>query len=215
MAQKKQDASILPIVQQPNKVLRKKAAPIYLGDIKNARIQKLIAAMRSTLAHTENGVGLAAPQVGESLRIFLASEEAEEIDNREHLNKSRQEIGADEKKLREWRYYVYINPVIKKISRRSLDDAEGCLSVKDKFGMVKRAEKITVEAYDEHGIKFIRGASRFFARVLQHELDHLEGVLFIDKAELLEPIPHRAAHVTPTDPLRQSNHEASRQATSQ
>ena len=104
------------------------------------------------------------------------------------------------KKIREWRSYVYINPVIKKTSRRSLDDAEGCLSVKDTFGMVKRAEKITVEAYDEKGVKFMRGASRFFARVLQHELDHLEGILFIDKAELMEPVPHRARHAMPGDP---------------
>lgn len=212
MAQKKQDASTLPIVQQPNNVLRKKATPIDIGDIKNTRIQKLIAAMKSTLAHTENGVGLAAPQVGESLRIFLASEEAEMIDDREHLNKSRQEIGANEKKSREWHYYVYINPVIKKISRRSLDDAEGCLSVKEKFGMVKRAEKITVEAYDEKGVKFVRGASRFFARVLQHELDHLEGVLFIDKAELLEPSSRHVAHAMPT---RLPDRQAGRQAASQ
>lgn len=196
MIQKKYDASALPIVQQPNKVLRKKAISVEVGDIKSPRIQKLIATMRFTLAHTENGIGLAAPQVGESLRIFLASEEAEMIDDREHFTKNRQEIGAEEKKLREWRYYVYINPVIKKISRRSLDDAEGCLSVKEKFGMVKRAEKITVEAYDEKGIKFMRGASRFFARVLQHELDHLEGVLFIDKAKLLEPASRRAVHPT-------------------
>lgn len=198
MVQKKEDAGALPIVQQPNKVLRKKSISVDIGDIKSARIQKLIAAMRYTLAHTENGVGLAAPQVGESLRIFLASEEAKMINNREHLTKSRQRIDTDEKKSRDWHYYVYINPMIKKISRRSLDDAEGCLSVKEKFGIVKRAEKITVEAYDEKGVKFVRGASRFFARVLQHELDHLEGVLFIDKAELLEPAPPRVAHAMPT-----------------
>ena len=190
MVQKTHEADPLPIVQQPNKVLRKKAVPIDLDDIKSARIQKLIRAMKATLGRTQNGVGLAAPQVGESLRIFLASEEAETINDREHLTKNRQEMDVNEKISRQWHYYVYINPVVKKISRRLIDDAEGCLSVKDKFGMVKRTEKITVQAYDEHGKKFIRGASRFFARVLQHELDHLEGVLFIDKAELLDSASH-------------------------
>ena len=61
------------------------------------------------------------------------------------------------------------------------EDAEGCLSVPKKYGVVVRHEKITVEAYDETAKKITRGSSRFFARVMQHELDHLEGVLFIDK----------------------------------
>ena len=98
MEQKKHDEKLLPIVQQPHKILRKKAAPIPIGDITSARIQKLIAAMRSTLAHTENGVGLAAPQVGESLRMFLVSEEVEAIDNGALTRESARAMDADEKK---------------------------------------------------------------------------------------------------------------------
>lgn len=146
--------------------------------------------MKETLRNTDDGVGLAAPQIGESLKIFLISEEAEYVDNKKynsnaniqmHTNDTNK-IGGEEKK-RDWKYFVYINPVVKKISRSKIEYPEGCLSVPGKFGFVKRSEKITVEAHDETGKKFIRGASKFFARVLQHELDHLNGVLFIDKVE--------------------------------
>jgi peptide deformylase len=71
------------------------------------------------------------------------------------------------------------------LSRKKVDGSEGCLSVPGKFGIVRRNEKITVEALDENGKKITRGAANFFARVLQHELDHLEGILFIDKAKIL------------------------------
>ena len=73
--------------------------------------------------------------------------------------------------------------MVKKLSKSKIEYPEGCLSVPGQFGFVKRSEKITVEAYDEAGKKFIRGASKFYARVIQHELDHLNGVLFIDKVE--------------------------------
>lgn len=143
--------------------------------------------MKATLAATPDGVGLAAPQVGKSLRIFIVSSEAEEIDytDKEARDK-RQETSGTEK--RSWKYYVFINPVVKNSSRRKLEGPEGCLSVPGKYGNVKRNEKITVEAYDESGRKFTRGASRFLARVIQHELDHLNGILFIDKAENLTTV---------------------------
>lgn len=145
--------------------------------------------MKETLSHTPDGVGLAAPQVGESLRIFIVSDEAEEIDRAQKAGWKRRKAESLEKKENEpyekraWKYYVFVNPVVKKISRAMLEDAEGCLSVPKKYGTVMRYEKITVEARDEHGKKITRGASKFFARVMQHELDHLEGVLFIDKME--------------------------------
>ena len=178
---------ILSIVQEPNKVLRRQAKPVPIAEIESARIQKLLADMKETLKSTPDGVGLAAPQVGESLQIFLVSEEAEEIDRTYRVKR-----GEDKKpyEKREWKYYVFINPIMKNISRKKMEDAEGCLSVREKYGEVKRHEKITVEAYDEHGKKFTRGASKFFARVMQHELDHLIGTLFIDKATHLEASSH-------------------------
>lgn len=193
--------AIVPIVKEPNKVLRKRAAEVTLTSIKTRKIQGLILNMKETLKNTPDGVGLAAPQVRESLRIFIVSEEAKEIDKaeKEGWEQRRNENGkpsfakasGGEKKPyeeREWKYYVFINPVVKKKSQRKMSGSEGCLSVPGKFGEVKRTEKITVEAYDEHGKKFTRGVSKFFARVIQHELDHLEGILFIDKAGKLQEV---------------------------
>lgn len=187
-------AKKLPIVKIPDSILRKVAKDISIGAIKSKKIQDLIADMKMTLAETPNGVGLAAPQVGEALRVFIVSEEAEEIDRIEkdeeklvRRGKIRDEEGNEKEayEKRNWRYYVCINPKALKRSKARLTRTEGCLSVPKKFGEVARSEKITVAAYDEHGKKFIRGAVRFFARVIQHELDHLDGALFIDRAKNL------------------------------
>lgn len=177
---------ILPIVKEPHAVLRKQAHDIPVSEIRSKKIQNLIAAMKETLKITPDGVGLAAPQVGENLRLFIVSEEAEEIDRTQTARRNHQDTSSDNKEkpyqVREWRYYVFINPQAISRSRKKLDGPEGCLSVPGVFGTIKRHEKIKVQAHDEHGKKFICGKSRFFARVLQHELDHLDGVLFIDHA---------------------------------
>ena len=178
-----------PIVKMPAKVLRRKAAEVDALNINSRPTRDLIADMKTTLASTADGIGLAAPQVGKSLRIFIVSEEAEEIDRAEKAEWKRRKRENPEVETekpyekREWKYYVFINPVVKKSSQRKLEGPEGCLSVPGTFGLVKRSEKITVEAYDERGKKITRGASRFFARVMQHELDHLDGILFIDKSK--------------------------------
>ncbi|MEK7083022.1 MAG: peptide deformylase [Patescibacteria group bacterium] len=178
--------NILQIVQEPHPVLRQKARDINASDITSKKIQDLIMAMKRTLASTPDGVGLAAPQVGEGLRLFIISDEAEEIDRlKSEKNNLKNNQSIEDKKpypVREWHYYVFINPDVTGRSRRKLDGHEGCLSVPDVFGNIKRCEKITIQAYNEHGKKFIRGASRFFARVMQHEFDHLNGTLFIDSA---------------------------------
>ncbi len=180
--------SILAIVKNPHKVLRRRAEHVSVADITSSKIQGLISAMKETLASTPDGVGLAAPQVGKALTIFIVSEEAEEIDKAQDSGWERRRASEPEEveekpyEPRAWKYYVFINPVVKNMSRKKLDGPEGCLSVPGRFGMVTRHEKITVEAHNETGKKFTRGASRFFARVMQHELDHLAGILFIDKA---------------------------------
>lgn len=182
MAEKKE------IVKIPHKVLRGKSKEVPVRNIPTHHIQLLISQMKETLKTTPDGVGLAAPQVGESLRVFIVSEEAEEIDKAQkqgwkRRNEDRPQI-KNEKPYEEraWKYYVFINPVVKNVARKRTEGAEGCLSVPGKFGTVRRHEKVTVEAHDETGKKFTRGAANFFARVMQHELDHLEGTLFIDKA---------------------------------
>jgi len=176
----------LPIVKEPHVVLRKQAHDIPISEISSKKIQDLLASMKETLKGTTDGVGLAAPQVGESLRIFIISEEAEEIDRHEAAKRKQKDIHDHEEirpyPPRPWKYHIFINPQPISRSRKKLEGAEGCLSVPGVFGSTKRAEKITVTAYDEHGKKFTRGESRFFARVMQHELDHLKGTLFIDTA---------------------------------
>ncbi len=178
--------NVLAIVKEPDQVLRQKARDIDVADISSKKIQDLIAAMKHTLASTPDGVGLAAPQVGESLRIFIISDEAEEIDRTQDARQIH-DNDPDSKNIkpypvRAWHYYVFINPRIITTSRQKYDGAEGCLSVPGVFGTIKRKEKIIMQAFDEHGKKFTRGAARFFARVMQHEFDHLEGTLFIDSA---------------------------------
>ncbi len=184
-----EEKNAIPIVKNPHSILRKHAKHVLVADIASPHIQELISAMKAALAATPDGVGLAAPQVGKSLAIFIVSEEAKEIDKAEEKGWERRRKNetelVQEKPYapREWKYYVFVNPVVKNTSQKKTGGPEGCLSVPGTFGVVARHEKITVSAYDEHGKKFTRGASRFFARVMQHELDHLDGVLFIDKAK--------------------------------
>ena len=194
--------NVLPIVKEPNKILRSRAREVLPEEIRTGGIQRLIENMKATLQKTPDGVGLAAPQVGEPLQIFIVSEEAEEIDKagrRRWEKKEGEEWERADKKpyeVREWKYYVFINPAAKKTSKVFLEDAEGCLSVPGRFGIVKRHEKMIMQAIDEHGKKFIRGASGFFARVMQHELDHLNGTLFIDKAVEMLKIEHSSDHAS-------------------
>lgn len=136
--------------------------------------------MSEALRSTDDGIGIAAPQIGISKRIFLASEEALAIDRELENPEDRFKKNSDKDK--NWQYYVFINPEILKRSAKKIKGVEGCLSVPKKYGFVERADKIRVRAYDADGRVFERGASKLFARLLQHEVDHLEGVLFIDKA---------------------------------
>lgn len=159
-------------------MLHAKAAEVPVDSISTPEIQAIIKDMSEALRKTADGIGIAAPQIGYSLRIFLASEEAlhwEETDKHEE----------EDRKKKKWEYYVFINPVITKTSRKKVVEAEGCLSVPGIYGRVDRAEKVSIEAYNEKGEKFSRGASRLYARVMQHEIDHLEGVLFLDRAKTL------------------------------
>lgn len=176
---------ILEIVQEPNKFLRAKSETVTLERIHTGEIKNLIRDMSDTLYSIDVGVGLAAPQIGRSLRIFLVSEEAmltkrdQEKINPEDLKKS--------KASRKWKHLVFINPRILKFSKKRNILPEGCLSVNDPngeiiYGKVARAEKIVVEAFDENGKKIKIGAKGLFAQVIQHESDHLNGALFIDKA---------------------------------
>ena len=174
--------TILP--QEKNPGLRKTAREIPISDIKAKKIQNLISEMKKLLGKEEYGVALAAPQLGESLRLFIVSGRALARDSRNAPDEPEpsDEVSPHRKEVVSVPDQVYINPELLKMSRTKKNKHEGCLSIRGKWGTVPRAEKATVRAYDEHGKKFERGASGFLAHVFQHEMDHLQGILYVDKA---------------------------------
>jgi peptide deformylase len=165
------------ILQKDAPVLREVSQKIPLDSITSPKIQKIIKEMEIALASQDDGVAIAAPQIGYALRMFLVSKKVGSIVKKE-----------TEENTKKGKDVVYINPVIKKISKEKKIIEEGCLSVRHLYGKVKRSEKAIVEAYDEKGKKFTRGGSGLLAQIFQHEIDHLDGILFIDKAKFLEEI---------------------------
>lgn len=174
------------ILQKDVPVLRKKAEEVPIAKIRTARIQKVLKDMAAALNTQDDGVALAAPQIGVPFRIFIVAkavlkmpEQAEERAQMEDRRKLKQEQG----------YLTFINPVITKLSREKATLDEGCLSVRPLYGKIKRSKKAAIRAYDERGNLFERGASGLLAQIFQHETDHLEGILFIDKATELREMP--------------------------
>ncbi len=174
------------IVQKEDPVLRRKAAEVPLKDISSAKIKKILKDMASALSTQDDGVAIAAPQIGVSLRIFLVSKGALEFPS---ALEERRAMGNRAELKKTAGYLTFINPVITKLSRDKAVLDEGCLSVRPLYGKMKRSKKATVTAYDENGVLFTRGASGLLAQIFQHETDHLEGILFIDRATNLREIP--------------------------
>ncbi len=168
------------ILQKEAQVLRETAVEVPVEDILTTKIQKILSEMKEALDSQEDGVAIAAPQIGYSLRIFLVSRKVEKmVDGKEEEPEAESNLAKD---------LVFINPKIKKISKEKKFVEEGCLSVRYLYGKVKRSIKTSVEAYDENGKKFTRGGTGLFAQIFQHEIDHLDGILFIDSAKNIEEI---------------------------
>ena len=159
------------IVQTGEKVLRETAKEVPLADIGSAKLKKILADMNEALDSQDDGVAIAAPQIGVALRIFIVSRKA--------LPKK----GGVEQENQ-----IYINPIIKKLSAKKSNVEEGCLSVRWIYGETKRADTAQVEAYNENGHKFARQGSGLLAQIFQHETDHLNGVLFTDIARKLHEV---------------------------
>jgi len=182
---------ILP--HRENPALSEKARDISIADISGTHIQELIREMRSLLSKEEFGVALAASQVGEPVRLFIVSGRALARGSRNSPDE--EDVSENATELPTQPDQVYINPELVKMSRKKTEKHEGCLSIRGKWGMVPRAEKASVRAYDENGIRFTRGASGFLAHIFQHEMDHLNGILYIDKAsELYDDKPEDDSH---------------------
>lgn len=158
--------------------LRRVAEEIPQKDIPSKETKNLIKHMAEILAMPTVGVGLAAPQIAVSKRIFIVLKK--EFLSERNSNEQKRGIPAIEK------IDIFINPQIIKKSKNKVLLHEGCLSVPDLYGNIKRHEKVTIRAYNEKGQKIERGASGLFAEIFQHEIDHLDGILFIDTATNLE-----------------------------
>ena len=183
------------IVQQKDKVLRLNAHDVRIADIKTKKIQKVLKEMSEALKSQDDGVAIAAPQIGYSLSIFLVSGKIFSEDfgknAEEKLLNENNLIGKTPKKEK-LKDLVFINPKISKLSREKEWLPEGCLSVRWLYGKALRSKKAMVTAYNEKGKKFTRGASGLLAQIFQHETDHLKGVLFIDHAiDIKEELPSK------------------------
>ena len=180
------------ILQKDAPVLRKVAEEVPLESIGSKELNKVLDEMKEALESQDDGVAIAAPQIGYALRIFVVSRRVETIMSEEKkiafANSETEEVNEEED-VDEGEDLVFINPVIKKISKERRFVDEGCLSVRYLYGKVSRATKVKIEAYDENGKKFERGGTGLMAQIFQHETDHLDGILFIDKAKDLEDLP--------------------------
>lgn len=159
------------IVQKQDPILRGVAKPVPISEIGTPQIQGIISDMLESMKVHKDGIAIAAPQIGVDLRIFAISGKL-----LKQADKSYKGDGSD---------LVFINPEISKASKEKKEMEEGCLSVRWLYGTVKRSVRVTLKAYDMQGNKLERGASGLLAQIFQHEVDHLNGILFTDHAKNL------------------------------
>ena len=157
----------LEVTLEPNPILHKKGRDLTVAELATLEIKKLIKNMVETM-YFKDGVGIAAPQVGKSLQLCVIAKKFSPLNKNEDL--------------------ILINPIWKKISILKAWDTEGCLSIPLVYGEVKRYTKIKVQALNQLGEKIEFEAKDFSARIVQHEVDHLNGILFIEKARKLQKI---------------------------
>jgi peptide deformylase len=164
---------ILKIRQTGEPVLREKARPLSVDEILDRTIQDLIESMRETM-HDAPGVGLAAPQVGISVQLVVVEDQPQFL----------QKLSSEELAERERNavpFHVLINPVITAAGSETAEFFEGCLSVAGFAALVSRSKQVRVECLNEKAEPVVIEAKGWYARILQHEIDHLQGELYIDR----------------------------------
>lgn len=175
-------SSEITILQTPHKALKTICQEIVPADINGAKVQKVLKEMRQALAESGDGVAIAAPQIGHTVRIFMVSGGI-----LDHVNNYHGEHISPDK--------VFINPTIIKASKTKKPmRGEGCLSVRYIYGTTKRSDKVTVKAFNENGDEFMMAGSGLLAQIFQHEIDHLDGVLFIDHAHDIREMDEEEKH---------------------
>ncbi len=163
---------MVKIVQNGHEILRQIAEPVSASDFGKRPLKTIIKRMKEALAHEKDGVAIAAPQIAVPLRMFVVA-------GFMFRKKETDPVLPDR---------AFINPEIVRTSKEKAWMDEGCLSVRYLYGRVKRAKKATVHAFDENGREFTIGGSGLLAQIFQHEIDHLNGTLFIDNAKDLHEI---------------------------
>lgn len=164
------------LVDRESLLLRAQAEPVLPEAINSQKIKTVIDKMKQALHAEDDGVAIAAPQIGESLRIFIVKDDAIAMAKGRTQKEKPQDL-------------VFINPTIVKVSKKKRKMEEGCLSLRYLYGEVLRHEKITITAFDEKGREITASASGLLSQIFQHEIDHLEGILFTDKAENVRDLP--------------------------
>lgn len=173
------------IVQDGAPVLREVAEPVPEKLFGSAKLARILADMAAALDGQPEGVALAAPQIGVPYCIFIVRKD------RAVPSVALAKEGAPLPQPKP-EVEVYINPEIVKTSRRQARMDEGCLSVKGVYGTTKRHERVTIRAHRQDGSLFELGRGGITAQIFEHEMDHLNGVLFTDHAERLLRVEHVA-----------------------
>jgi peptide deformylase len=171
------------IVQNGTNILRETAKPLPEELFGTPELANILKDMEEALDPHLEGVALAAPQIGVPYRIFIVR-----VDRTlppPHEDSQETDSPAPE-------IEVYINPEIVKTSRKRKRSDEGCLSVRGIYGITERHERVTIRARRPDGSKVERGAGGLMAQIFEHEIDHLNGILFIDHAENLVEVEHAA-----------------------
>ncbi|WNG23661.1 peptide deformylase [Cystobacter fuscus] len=166
---------VLKIVQAGEPVLRRRARDLTPEEMTSPATGQLISLMRDTMRDAP-GVGLAAPQVGVDVRLVVIEDRAEYM-----AGLPAADLAAREREPVD--FHVLINPRLIVEDATPAEFQEGCLSVSGFLALVRRARGVRVEAFDEQGQPFSRSARGWYARILQHEVDHLDGTLYIDRME--------------------------------
>jgi peptide deformylase len=174
-----------PITQAGEPVLRQKAKKVKsFGPSLDTLVKEMLDAMRAA-----DGLGLAAPQISVPLRVIVIEMPAE--------------LDEDGKEIHPSELYVYCNPEIVDASGEE-EDQEGCLSVPGYVGQVKRATSVTVKGEDARGRKIRIKAKGLLARAFQHEIDHINGILFIDRVDS----PEKLRRIQPDDEEEESGYRS-------
>ena len=165
----------LEIVQAGNPVLREQGRELTREEISSPSIQQLIELMRETMRDAP-GVGLAAPQIGESIQLAVIEDRAEYLRDLSDEQLARLQRAAIP-------FHVIINPKLSFLDDSTAQFFEGCLSVEGYQAVVDRALNVRVECLNERGEEITINAQGWYARILQHEIDHLNGILYVDRMQ--------------------------------